>query len=59
MRKSRVPAQNVKDNRVGGPRKVRCVYCKSEYAIPIRNGRKLVYECPKCHRQFTFQVIND
>lgn len=57
MRKDRVPAQNVKDDRVGGPRKMRCTHCRSEYALPVRNGRKLVYECPKCKTQYTYNGI--
>jgi len=57
MRKDRIPAQNVQ--KVGGPRKVRCTNCRSEYALPIRAGKKLVYECPKCGRQFSFQNMGD
>lgn len=57
MRKDRVPAQNVKDNRVGGPRKMRCTRCKSEYALPVRNGKTLVYHCPKCKTEFVYNPI--
>lgn len=61
MRKERIPAPNLKplSDRVGGPRKLRCIYCKSEYALPVRSGRDLVYECSKCHRQFTFKSVAD
>jgi Zn finger protein HypA/HybF involved in hydrogenase expression len=57
MRKDRVPAQNVRDDRVGGPRKLRCTHCRSEFALPIRNGKKLVYHCPKCQTEFVFQSV--
>lgn len=58
MRKDRVPAQNVKDPRVGGPRKMRCTHCISEYALPLRNGKQLVYECPKCKTQYTYSPMS-
>lgn len=59
MRKERVPAQNVKDSRVGGPRKLRCTACLSEYALPVRAGKQKVYECPKCHRQYVVNKMDD
>lgn len=57
MRKDRIPAQNARDNRIGGPRKLRCIHCRSEYALPVRSGKKMVFECPKCHTQYDFKNI--
>lgn len=59
MRKQRVhaPDFNPKTDKIGGPRKMRCTHCRSEYAVPVRNQKKLVYECPKCHTQYTFTAV--
>ena len=57
MRKGLVPAQSAGNKKAGG-RKVRCTKCLSEYALPVRNGKVLVYECPKCHTQYTFQTMD-
>ncbi len=61
MRKERIhaPDFNVRNDRIGGARKMRCMTCRSEFAVPVRAGKKIVYECPKCHRQYTFTPVDN